>query len=108
MTRFTHTPDGVERHKAVADVLQHFAFEHLPPHLQDVSAPIGQLALRMADSLPSCAELTVGLRKLLEAKDTLVRARLQAPAQQAALVTKEPPPDPPPPPPPLAGNEEPS
>lgn len=57
-------------------ILQFFAYQHLPPHLQTVSAPIGNLATAMADSLPPSAELTAGLRKLLEAKDCFVRAAL--------------------------------
>jgi hypothetical protein len=57
-------------------LLQFFAYQHLPPHLQEVSKPIGDLAEWAAETLPMNAELTVGLRKLLEAKDCLVRARL--------------------------------
>lgn len=57
--------------------MKHFAYEHLPLHLQAVSRPIGELAHRMNDALPDCEEKEVGLRKLLEAKDALVRARLE-------------------------------
>lgn len=57
-------------------ILKHFAYEHLPPHLQEVSKPIGDLAQLMDDMLPDGAEKVAGLRKLLEAKDCLVRARL--------------------------------
>lgn len=58
-------------------ILKFFAYEHLPPHLQEVSKPIGELARSMAASLPPSAELSAGLRKLLEAKDCLVRAKLE-------------------------------
>jgi hypothetical protein len=44
-----------------------------------VSRPFGELAERMADTLPSGPELTAGLRKLLEAKDCAVRAALDLP-----------------------------
>ncbi len=57
-------------------ILRFFAYEHLPPHLQVVSKPIGDLAREMAATLPPSAETTAGLRKLLEAKDCLVRAAL--------------------------------
>lgn len=56
--------------------MQFFAWEHLPPHLQEVSRPVGELATRMAESLPKNAETSAGLRKLLEAKDCFVRARI--------------------------------
>ena len=57
-------------------ILKYFAFEHLPPHLQEVSRPIGELAQKMASELPPGPELSAGLRKLLEAKDCFVRAKL--------------------------------
>lgn len=41
-----------------------------------VSRPACELAEHYADTLPSGPELTVGLRKLLEAKDCFVRAAL--------------------------------
>lgn len=57
-------------------MMQFFAYEHLPPHLQAVSKPFGELAKHIVDTLPSNAERTAGLRKLLEAKDCAVRALL--------------------------------
>lgn len=57
-------------------ILQFFAFAHLPPHLQDVSRPFGELAERIVSTLPPNAERTVALRKLLESKDAAVRALL--------------------------------
>jgi len=64
-------------HPATRAILRYFAWEHLPPHLQAVSRPIGDLAREMAERLPQGPELTVGLRKLLEAKDCFVRAALE-------------------------------
>jgi len=58
-------------------IMKHFAYVHLPAHLQEVSRPIGELAAQMDAELPDCAEKSAGLRKLLEAKDCLVRARLE-------------------------------
>lgn len=63
-------------HPATESLLKYFEYQHLPPHLQEISAPICALAKTMAGALPESAETTVGLRKLLEAKDCFVRARL--------------------------------
>lgn len=57
-------------------IIKYFAYEHLPAHLQEVSKPFGDLARQMDEQLPDGAEKSVGLRKLLEAKDFLVRAKL--------------------------------
>ena len=57
-------------------ILKYFAYEHLPASLQEVSRPLGELARQMDQTLPDGAEKSAGLRKLLEAKDCLVLARL--------------------------------
>jgi hypothetical protein len=57
-------------------LLQFFKFEHLPPHLQEVSRPFCATAEWVVQNLPCNPERTVALRKLLEAKDCAVRARL--------------------------------
>ncbi|WP_421526762.1 hypothetical protein [Pseudomonas brenneri] len=57
-------------------IMKYFEYAHLPPHLQEVSKPIGDLAHQMNDQLPDGPEKSAGLRKLLEAKDCLVRAKL--------------------------------
>lgn len=58
------------------NLLQFFEYAHLPPHLQAVSKPFGDLAHELALILPANAESTTALRKLLEAKDCAVRAVL--------------------------------
>lgn len=58
-------------------IMKYFEYAHLPPKLQEVSKPIGELAKQMDASLPDGAEKSAGLRKLLEAKDCLVRAALE-------------------------------
>jgi hypothetical protein len=60
-------------------MMQFFAYAHLPAHLQDISKPFGDLAQHIVDTLPSNPERTVALRKLLEAKDCAVRAKLYQP-----------------------------
>lgn len=57
-------------------IVQFFAWAHLPEHLQVVSKPFGELADRIVADLPRNPERTVALRKLLEAKDAAVRAKL--------------------------------
>ena len=57
-------------------LLQFFAYEHLPPHLQAVSKPFCDLAKQIAETLPSNPESTTAIRKLLEAKDCAVLAAL--------------------------------
>ena len=65
-------------------MLQFFAYDHLPDRLKEVSKPFGDLAQWMAGNLPRNPERTAGLRKLLEAKDCAVRARLYKDAQPGA------------------------
>lgn len=57
-------------------IMKFFEYAHLPERLQAVSKPIGDLAKQMDEQLPDGAEKSAGLRKLLEAKDCLVRASL--------------------------------
>lgn len=71
-------------------LLQFFAYEHLPSHLQAISRPFHNLAwaLCYGDNIPESGTVTIGsglprnperttaLRKLLEAKDCAVRAVL--------------------------------
>lgn len=56
-------------------MLKWFAYEHLPTgDLRAASAPFGELAKRICDTVLPGPERTVALRKLLEAKDAAVRA----------------------------------
>lgn len=58
-------------------ILKYFAYEHLQKPLKDVSKSVAILAIEMDDRLPEGPEKDMGLRKLLEAKDCFVRARLE-------------------------------
>ena len=62
-------------------LLKWFDHEHLPADLRLVVQPIKELAEQMDRTLNESAEKTVGLRKLMEAKDCLVRARIEDRAQ---------------------------
>jgi hypothetical protein len=57
-------------------ILQFFDYGHLPPHLGVISKPFCELAHAIVEDLPRNPERTVALRKLLEAKDAAVRAKL--------------------------------
>ena len=59
-----------------SEIMKYFECAHLPQKLQEVSGPICELARQMDDKLPDGPEKSAGLRKLLEAKDCLVRASL--------------------------------
>lgn len=71
-------------------ILQFFEYDHLPPALQNVSAPFCMLAKSIAapeTGLPRNPERTVALRKLLEAKDAAVRAYLAKSPPPAVAVS---------------------
>lgn len=57
-------------------ILRYFKYDHLPAHLQAISKPFCDMAQSIADGETSGPETTTGLRKLLEAKDCIVRAHL--------------------------------
>lgn len=56
-------------------VLQFFSYQHLPPHLQEVSKAFCDLATKICEQSDN-EETVVALRKLLEAKDAAVRSVL--------------------------------
>lgn len=57
-------------------ILNFFSYRHLQPSLAEISAPFCHLAEQIITTLPRSAERTMALRKLLEAKDCAVRAKL--------------------------------
>ena len=60
-------------------ILDYFDYDHLPEDLQEVSKPFHELAHKIvesSDQYRNPAEIAAGLRKLLEAKDCIVRSRL--------------------------------
>ena len=75
-------------HPSTEAILHHFEYDHLPPELQGVSRHFHWLAHALVGQAPvhdvsvheqfelDGPELTVALRKLLEAKDAAVRAAL--------------------------------
>jgi len=71
--RLDHLMNEVEKPEPI---MQFFKYDHLPEHLQKISKPFGDLAEDITATLPRNPERSTALRKLLEAKDAAVRARL--------------------------------
>lgn len=64
-------------HPATQQLLELFAYAHLPPHLQEISKPFHDLANEVAQhQTERGTEQTTCLRKLLEAKDCAVRMKV--------------------------------
>jgi len=62
------------RHHATQQILRWFDYGHLPTGKpRTVSCHLAGVAMELAESLQDGPELTAGLRKLLEAKDCMVR-----------------------------------
>ena len=63
--------------ETIEPILQFFAYEPFTARFAgDTSKAFGDLAIKLVDTLPRNPERTVALRKLLEAKDAAVRARI--------------------------------
>jgi len=65
-------------------MLQHFTSAYLPPELRTISAACATLAQTLAEQLDSAdplvgAEVTTGIRKMVEACDCFKRAREHLP-----------------------------
>jgi hypothetical protein len=78
---FTAEATHVEKQESDASkpeerMLKWFEWSHLPPHLQEVSKPFSGLAKIIASDIEPGPERTAALRKLLEAKDAAVRAKV--------------------------------
>ena len=72
------------RHPSTEHFGPHFAFGHLPPHLQEVSRRFAQLAQFLVNSQKDGPELTVALRKLWESKNcAVIHAGFIADAEKA-------------------------
>jgi hypothetical protein len=77
MAEVEFTPGGLtgidDRHPSVRHFAALFAYGHLPAHLAAVSLPLAMAAAEACNAVGDGPELAAGLRKLLEAKDCLVR-----------------------------------
>lgn len=68
--------DNKQEMETTEPILQFFTYEHLPKELKEVSQPFRSMALSLIETLPRNPERTLALRRLLEAKDCAVRAKL--------------------------------
>lgn len=57
-------------------ILKYFEYAHLPEKVQLVSRAFAVHAETIVNTIPRSPERSAGLRKLLEAKDCIVRAAL--------------------------------
>ena len=59
-------------------VIKFFKFDHLPHNkMREIAQQIANLANLLEETIPESPEKSVGMRKLLEAKDCFVRAVLE-------------------------------
>lgn len=66
------------RHYSTVHLVKYFAFAHLAGPLRHVSEIFAHTAESLIATVPDGPELTVALRKLVEAKDCAVRAQVDA------------------------------
>lgn len=67
------------RHSGVQTAMAWLCFSHLPPVLQTIARPTYQAALELLVRIPTdCAELTIGLNRLVETKDWFMRAGIRS------------------------------
>jgi len=71
----TEPPETRPIHPNTVEILRYFQYGHLPERQKEISRQFFELAYSMVNQLEG-PELTAGLRKLLEAKDCMVRASL--------------------------------
>lgn len=64
------------RHPEIERLAGYFEYGHLPEDLQRVSRHFAVMVDVLLSIIPDSPELTVALRKILEAKDCAVRAAL--------------------------------
>lgn len=77
------------RHPGVRDALQWLTFSHLPEALQNYSRPFYQTAVELIVYVPTDSpELTTALNKLIEAKDSAVRAGIKDSTGRAGSVPR--------------------
>jgi len=68
--------DVTDRHPATVHIVKYFAWDHLNDPLAEVSRIFEHAVSEVLARVEDGPELTVSLRKMLEAKDAAVRAAL--------------------------------
>jgi hypothetical protein len=80
---------GLGRHPGTRDALQWLTFSHLPPALQRYSVPFYTAAVNLVTEIRTDSpELTTALNRLVEAKDSAVRAGIKADTGRAGPVPR--------------------
>jgi len=81
--------DLSNRHPGVRDGVAWLGYDHLPPQLQQYSKPFHDAALLILQAIPvDSPELTTAINKLIEAKDSAVRAGIRAERGSAGSVPR--------------------
>lgn len=79
----------VGRHPGVKDALQWLTYSHLPEALRAYSAPFYTAAVELIREIPTDSpELTTALNRLIEAKDSAVRAGIKHDTGRAGSVPR--------------------
>jgi hypothetical protein len=76
------------RHPGVRDALLWLCFSHLPDPLGCFSRPFYELAVELIIEISDCPELTTSLNKIIEAKDSAVRAGIRTVHGEAGPVPR--------------------
>jgi hypothetical protein len=77
------------RHPGVRDALQWLTFSHLPPPLRRFSQPFYVAAMDLIQEITTDSpELTTALNKLVESKDSAVRAGIKHDTGRAGSVSR--------------------
>jgi hypothetical protein len=76
------------RHPGVRDALQWLTFSHLPEALQNYSRPFYQTAVELVLMIVDSPELIATLNKLIEAKDSAIRAGIKTDTGRAGSVPR--------------------
>lgn len=79
------------RHPDTQDALQWLTFAHLPESLRPYSRPFYEAALALIAAVTTDSpELTIALRRLIEAKDSAVRAGIKHSTGRAGSIPRPP------------------
>lgn len=77
------------RHPGIRDALQWLTFAHLPPHLQQYSMPFYSAGVQAVQRISvDCPELTTALNRLVDAKDSAMRAGIRDDTGRAGSVPR--------------------
>lgn len=76
------------RHPGTQSALAWLCFSHLPENLQRFSQPFYEAAMDVIQEITDSAELTTALNKLIEAKDSAMRAGIRSDTGRAGPVPR--------------------